>query len=423
MALCGNCLLAQTIDHQPHSYHLELAKSNNIIIVDMGSTGTRMYAYQVSRALEKPKNGLPKITEIATAHNHDKNAVAKFSQNPEKIDTHISPIYQELRDKLNVLKIDIRQTPIYMYATAGMRLKTEQEQRAIYNQLELSLRKIGHKDAITIETIPGALEGIFDWLSVNYKHNTLKNNKPTIAALDMGGASTQVALEYSYNPSDISKIDIKDIYTLKFAKNTYHIYSKSILGYGLESTRKNIQHDYKDHIASQCNIFNNQHWNFDSNNTTKTQDNQKITLAQSKDNHKFNYHSCTKLIKSYLNKKQEHLSIAKTLKKALKKEMTLVAFSGYYYKFNLFNSQSPKDLIKSIPDRCHDNRTEFKKELSHQTEHELNETCFDATYLKTLLNTGYEIPVNYKNFIIPNEDIDWTLGAAIFISTDQKWPQ
>lgn len=103
--------------------------------------------------------------------------------------------------------------------------------------------------------------------------------------------------------------------------------------------------------------------------------------------------------------------------------MKLIAFSGFYYQFNLFNSKSPEDLIKSIPDSCHDNRSEFKKKFPHLTEQELNETCFDATYLKILLNTGYDIPENYKHFIIPKHDIDWTLGAAIFISTDQKWPQ
>ena len=51
------------------------------------------------------------------------------------------------------------------------------------------------------QVIDGRMEGVYGWIAVNYMlgrfdHNFVEpNRQPTVGALDMGGASTQITYE------------------------------------------------------------------------------------------------------------------------------------------------------------------------------------------------------------------------------------
>lgn len=417
-------------------------RTEHLIVVDMGSTGTRMHAYNVKKLATLPNNAIPQIEEIALAKSKDKKNIAKYCNNPKNVAKHIQPLYLKLQKQLQEQNLDINTIPIYYLATAGMRLQDSEQQKQVYEELTKNIKLLGHDDNIVAKTIPGEQEGIFDWLSVNYKLKTIQNKKPTIAALDMGGASTQVAIEYKYKPKTSNDYNVKnDLYNINFSNYKYTVYSKSILGYGLTQTKEKINYD--EQTSDQCNIPNNildaeqkDHYNkyhhqigFDVNKnykkTTKEKSSSDTSTGISKNKKfnlsDFNFKNCSNHIKKYLEHKKEHVEIAKVVNNAIKENMQFLAFSGYYYNFKFFNSQKPEDLLKAIPDTCHSHRKQFKKQFPHISEKELNETCFDATYLKILLNNGYKIPENYEHFVIPKHDIDWTIGAALFITTEQKW--
>lgn len=415
-ALSQNTNPQDYLEDYSKKYNSKKYNIENIIIVDMGSTGTRMHAYSIKKSTLLPVNALPQIDEIAISKSEDNQAVANYCNNPKAIHNHITPLYRQLATELKKLRIDISTTPIYFFATAGMRLYSKEKQNLVYHELENSVIELGHDAQITTKTIPGELEGIFDWLSVNYKLQTLQNKQATIAALDMGGASTQIAMEY--NSTNNKK---KNIYLIKFAEKEYQIYSKSILGYGLTQTKKRVNNFNVKDYQNQCNIHHEIIYDkykhplgFDINTSYKT------THIKTKEPvADFNFHTCSKLIKSYLKNRKEHRDIAKVVRQSIKNNMQFLAFSGYFYNFNFFNSKQPEDLIKSIPDSCHIRRKEFKQQFPKMTETALNEACFDATYLKILLNNAYDIPENYSNFTLPKHDIDWTIGASLFIATHQ----
>jgi Golgi nucleoside diphosphatase len=416
---CGTYNLAHTALNKANTSSIPEAQSEykieNIIVVDMGSTGTRLHAYNIKKSTKLPHNAIPEIQEVALAKSQDNKAIANYCDDPKAVHKHITPLYNQLSEDLIKLNIDINQTPIYFFATAGMRLFNEQQQELVYIELKKTIIELGHKSTLIAQTIPGELEGIFDWLSVNYKLKTIQNNQATVAALDMGGASTQIAMEYNLteNPSN-------NIYTIKFSDKEYKVYSKSMLGYGLTQTKQGINNYNTRESAQNCNIANKNSYDkfehqlgFDVNNS--------ITAFKTKNKAPvFNFNTCSKLIKSYLNYKKDHLEIAKVVKESIKKNMQFLAVSGYYYNFKFFNSKQPEDLIKSIPDSCHIRRKEFKRKFPTITEEALNEACFDATYLKILLHNGYNIPENYPHFTIPKHDIDWTIGASLFITTKQN---
>jgi hypothetical protein len=409
-------------------------ETRNIIIVDMGSTGTRMHAYNIQKSPNQAYNAIPFLTEIAITKSTDKRAVAEYCTKPKQVTEHVLPLYKELANQLKNLNIDINQTPMYFYATAGMRLHNQQKQKILYQELINTIKQAGHVNTgLVAQTIPGELEGIFDWLSVNYKLQTLQNNEPTIAALDMGGASTQVAMEWLESYKNNKNNKNKDVYQINFDHKKYKVYSKSILGYGLKQTKKNItKYDHK-HALKECKLSEKMHVGHKVEHQHDAEYNhlfgedlhikRSSFIAYNKNNNitDFNYDRCGKLIKLYLQAKKDHLGISKVIRSAMKNNMKFVAASGYYYNFKFFNSKLPEDLIKSIPDSCNTHRAEFKSQFPTLSEQELNESCFDATYLKILLDNVYHLPSSYHNFSIPKHDIDWTMGAALFISTDQKW--
>lgn len=379
-------------------------KSENIIIVDMGSTGTRMHAYNIQETHNKYQHdhAIPYLTEIAVSISKDSKYAGYYANNPQEIYKHIEPLYNDISNQLENLYIDIKEVPIYYFSTAGLRLHPTEKQANIHTQLlNYTQNKKQHKAKVVAKTIPGSLEGVFDWLSVNYKLQTIQNKTKTIAALDMGGASTQVAVEavkyknykYNYNKQDIKN---SNIYTLKFTNKKYNIYSQSLLGYGITQFKANIKnHSQNLKLAEQC-LINNKH-------------------------KKFNFKKCSLLIEQYLDNKKDHISSSKIIDYAVKNNMQIAVQAAYYYNFKFFNSRLLEDLIKQIPDACCVHNTEFKRKNPGLTNTEINNYCLNATYLKVLLNYAFNIPEDYKNLIVPKHDINWTMGAALFIATEQDF--
>jgi len=252
----------------------------------------------------------------------------------------------------------------------------------------------------------------------------------------MGGASTQVAMELvdldKNNKADKFGNFNNNVYQINFDHKKYKVYSKSILGYGLKQTKQIITLYNHKYAVEECKLSEKKHIDHKIEHQHYAEYNHLLggdfhikrpsTEKYSNNNvANFNYDRCGKLIKLYLQAKKDHLGIAKVIKSAMKNNMKFVAASGYYYNFKFFNSRLPEDLIKSIPNICNTHRAEFKSQFPGLSDQDLNDSCFDATYLKILLDNAYHLPASYQNFSIPKHDIDWTMGAALFISTDQKW--
>lgn len=100
------------------------------------------------------------------------------------------------------------ETLVFIQATAGMRLLSEESQEAIYDAI---FSQLGDNPAFpfklhrsNIGTLSGRLEGYYAALSVNYltgRMNThLEPNQAhkeaVIGALDMGGSSTQIVFQH-----------------------------------------------------------------------------------------------------------------------------------------------------------------------------------------------------------------------------------
>jgi Golgi nucleoside diphosphatase len=97
----------------------------------------------------------------------------------------------------------IPETPLFLLATAGMRLIETSKQTAILSHLRQGVAEKfnflfpeGHMEIIT-----GKQEGLYQWLAINYALGKFQlekdeiNRPTTVGAIHMGGASMQFAME------------------------------------------------------------------------------------------------------------------------------------------------------------------------------------------------------------------------------------
>lgn len=165
------------------------AYASPLIIFDAGSSGTRMYVYDVENA---------QVTQLSSV---------KTKPGLSSLDPNNSQAMDDYFQKLlsaadNVLDAETKsQTPMYLYATAGMRMLPADQQEALFNAARLSLttqaNHFGYPEPAEVRAISGTEEAAFIWMSDNYLNGNLNldklTTKNTVVAVEMGGASSEIA--------------------------------------------------------------------------------------------------------------------------------------------------------------------------------------------------------------------------------------
>lgn len=145
-----------------------------------------------------------------------------------------------------------RNIPLYIYATAGMRVLSNSDQNAIYNAIYSNYLRsdlMFYMKRNMLQTIDGEMEALYGWITVNVLVVSLfsfytKNNRitlslrytaaETIGSLDLGGESTQIAYQHVSRSSGESVDFAHDVFT------------KSFLSFGA----KEAQFRYENYIMS-----------------------------------------------------------------------------------------------------------------------------------------------------------------------------
>ena len=207
--------------------------SKYVVVVDLGSSGSRAFVYQFhpdGRVTgSKGLKVLPGISEIAEARDFGRAA------------TYLAPLFNHTK---HVVPSELHSsTPIYLRATAGMRLLPAEVQLELFDTLYTDLvekrtrpgssrGEVGDCPFLLkrshISTIEGEEEAYFAGLSANYLSGTVdsalrlrsstdgegqkgeeneeqqpRNYVKPLGALDLGGASTQIV----FAPTDFSSGD------------------------------------------------------------------------------------------------------------------------------------------------------------------------------------------------------------------------
>ena len=155
-----------------------------VILCDAGSTGTRLYVYSLP----------PAPTSATTSHEVRIQEGPKIrpglsSQTPATAGTYLLPAFEAA---LEMIPVEYHETtPVYVYATAGMRLLPDQLQEEIYDALALGLTSPDARGIVpfvvereNLGTIDGTDEGYFAALAVNYLSGVIGPDLITLPAED-----------------------------------------------------------------------------------------------------------------------------------------------------------------------------------------------------------------------------------------------
>lgn len=177
--------------------------------------------------------------------------ISSFAKNPKGVAEYLRPFLDYAR--IHLPPSVESETPVFLLATAGMRLLTEEQQVEILKETchffktESNFRIDKPSSAgpcgSNIRIITGEEEGLFGWLSVNYLMDGFTGNsrgRTTYGFLDMGGASTQIAFEPSLaerNNPENNLVEVR-LRLLGGEEVIHRVFVTTWLGYGTNQARE-----------------------------------------------------------------------------------------------------------------------------------------------------------------------------------------
>ncbi|EIW84748.1 hypothetical protein CONPUDRAFT_162097 [Coniophora puteana RWD-64-598 SS2] len=250
----------------PTSSDSWLASRRFGIVIDAGSSGSRLQIYSwkdpqtilreqgdaVRDLLPPVEKGVREGDEWITKA---EPGLSSFADNPEGVAAYLEPLISHARAHIPPSKE--ADTPIFLLATAGMRLLTPIQQARVLAATCSYLRNTNFRleDASedgpcgsSVKIITGEEEGLFGWIAVNYlmdgfvgNSTSPSTNKTTYGFLDMGGASTQIAFEPSEQEGDdldsYNLVDVR-LRLLSGQEIMHRVFVTTWLGYGTNQARE-----------------------------------------------------------------------------------------------------------------------------------------------------------------------------------------
>ncbi|CAL5343683.1 unnamed protein product [Camellia sinensis] len=212
------------------------------VVLDCGSTGTRVYVYQAS--LNHKKDGslpillrsLPeglrrkRSSQSGRAYNRRETEPGfdKLVHNVSGLRGAIKPLIQWAEKQIP--KHAHKTTSLFLQATAGVRkLPTSDSQWLLKNAWSILNSSPFLCQKYWIKIISGMEEAYYGWVALNYHTGVLGAipKKATFGSLDLGGSSLQVTFESK------EKVHSETSLKLSIGPVNHHLSAYSLSGYGL----------------------------------------------------------------------------------------------------------------------------------------------------------------------------------------------
>ena len=395
-------------DHEIHNdneVHKIMTEYSYGCVVDAGSSGSRIFLY------EWPKHGDGRTEEVF---------YEEITPGISDLE-HGLPALQQLvtlaKNALPQYQINARDVPIYLGATAGLRLLEPVQSEITMMQIKDLL----HKSDFMFQNnwariISGEEEGVYDWLTINYLKNggvLPDRSSPTFGALDLGGASTQI----SFSSRGRRLLRSKEAFPLRIDHSNYLLYSHSFLRYGVDEARSK----HSRHIAASKSNSKNPCYpvGYVDEGTN---------LSGSS-----NWEECLSSVSQLFDPANcleygEPCFDSKSLTQLATHEEKFVATSAFVFAWDFLqlkigtNTDDLATLNKQAQKICNlefsqqvRNYRQYKRRRNGSSVRTTNKPyaqCFNAAYIYHLLSKGYSMPI--LNTPIEVDDIkSWTLGMML----------
>ncbi|XP_007521612.1 ectonucleoside triphosphate diphosphohydrolase 2 [Erinaceus europaeus] len=212
------------------------------IVLDAGSSHTSMFIYKWPADKEND-TGIVNQHSFCDVHG---GGISSYADDPPGAGQSLTEcLDQALQD---VPKESHATTPLYLGATAGMRLlhlTSPETSDKVLRAVKSKLTQYPF-DFRGVHILSGQEEGVFGWVTANYLlENFIKYNwaglwfrprKGTLGAMDLGGASTQITFETD-RPAEDPTTEVQ----LRLYGQAYHVYTHSFLCYGRDQVLLRLQ--------------------------------------------------------------------------------------------------------------------------------------------------------------------------------------
>lgn len=451
------------------------------LIIDAGSTGSRMHVYEfkkrvlegekeISEAVSGKKLSYPGTDTRWT--DRLRPGLATFSTKSDEelvpaIAAYLKPLIKFAEAVLYTKQNEWPQFPIYLKATAGMRMLEQKQRiriitavRQIFNDPTYSKFKF---EITFARVISGEEEAIYGWAGANFVlgsllqssegSGTVVNPKLTHGALDMGGASAQISF-YQDNEDIMS-----NLFKLQIGQGKHwNVYAHSHLCFGVNEAwdRMGAFLSTNDSLDVQTSVHNpclaggmtvdfesstyfqdgNAHWRVDNNDKLIP-----YTTTMVNKNKRGDYNACAKLANAMLNKQQNQwctyshhgdCSFSGVYQPQLplqsKNFGEFLAFSNYYHIWDFLKlpkRSSLSTLQEGARKICSMDVAELKKWNNDTIDTEdLSKMCFRASYAFQLLRNGYGFNMEDNitaTHIVNGQKIGWALGSMLYEINTLPW--
>ncbi|KAJ1901820.1 Golgi apyrase [Kickxella alabastrina] len=259
------------------------------VVIDAGSSGSRamIYAWDDPSIQQKQrqrrqtsstasdsdaaKTSQMQLPTIERAGEHwtfkTSPGISSFADRPRMVGVeHIKPLLDYAQ--AHIPKRQIAHTPVYLLATAGMRLLPKSHQ-ALLMDTACTFARANYEFLLpdcqeSFHVVSGELEGLYGWVAVNYllkgfggdTADSSRDQQPqghySHGFLDMGGASAQIAFEPAKVAAQLHQNDLAQVTlrSLDGSDHSFQVFVATFLGHGTNEARRR----YVDQLRQRATV-------------------------------------------------------------------------------------------------------------------------------------------------------------------------
>ncbi len=384
--------------YSPSSLYSSLSVSQNthyVIIIDAGSTGSRIHVFSLQEGLDGYKLLNDDFYPLEPG-------LSSYGKDPKQAAASLKPLLDFAREKIPNDKHG--STVVQVKATAGLRVLSEEVANNILQEVDSFVRN-NYKFHVLpkiAEIMDGNDEGVFAWISLNYFLENWKPEPMNTAALDLGGGSFQLVFQ-TKNAEALPPDARSNVMQLPIAGMSRSVYVKSFLGMGLKEARvkamKKTEIDGVQKLTSPC-LPEKYSGEWEDRGST----------YQLQGNPSSSYENCLQSMKDTFDGSITAIE-----------ELATKDFYAFSY---IYDKAKDAGLVSDVEGgvvQVNDFEKIAKEACQAQLVNQRFQ-CLDTVYINYLFSFAFKMPADFKLHVVKKvngEEIAWALGAAFRVLDDR----
>jgi len=370
-------------------YSLGLCHPVYAVVLDAGSTGSRVLTFTFSR--NPISHQLVLKDELFM---EVKPGLSSFATDPLAGADTIEKLLGMAKERIP--ESAWSEVPVTLMATAGLRLLPQDQSEALITAVRNVLDNSGFRNE-GVDIMSELNEGVFGWMTVNYLLDQLHLPRKSYVALDLGGGSTQITFLPKYQET-LDRSPDTFLHPIQVLSNKQTLYSHSYLGLGLMAAREAIfklgDPEESLEVVTACLVGeNSEKWRFHS---------KEYTVVPDESN---GYEFCMLEVQQVL----ENLEIDQCDEVPTRK---IAAFSYFHDRAIDAGMLPPGQMTGVVTVQQY---LDSAKSACTSPDPEQPFLCVDLTFISALLHHGYRLAADAKLGLykeIDGHQTSWALGAA-----------